>query len=252
MSFVDIYAIADAYVDYHYLNANFSSSLLSVNELTTYRTRTFLRFPLSIPANAIIESATLYLYEYSTGGSGVTCWIRNIPVANRTWTTSGITWNNQPAFETYPDISFVATSNGQKSIDITSYIRDQHNLGVGADFVIMSAESTGTGNAIFFSSRGGTLSTAPRIKIIYSYPSSEITAVYMTPITNCLFPCNLTVDIIWQNMGINIGTFVPAVVIDGIKTSFAPESLTGGETVLHTFSITGLTDGTHTICPDPN
>lgn len=82
---------------------------------------------------------------------------------------------------------------------------------------------------------------------------ANITAISIIPSsTACTEPCDLTVDVTWQNFGEVAGIFEPAITVDGIRTALPPETLDPGLSVMKTFDITGLTMATHTICPDPN
>ena len=59
--------------------------------------------------------------------------------------------------------------------------------------------------------------------------------------------CVVTVGVTWTNYGIS-GTFTPSVVV-GITTYSLPiESLSAGASVTHSFEISGLPAGSHTIC----
>ena len=58
----------------------------------------------------------------------------------------------------------------------------------------------------------------------------------------------------WTNSGTGSGDFVPNIKIDNIVQTpvYPSQSLAAGANVTKSFSIIGLTIGTHTICPDPN
>ena len=82
--------------------------------------------------------------------------------------------------------------------------------------------------------------------------STNITLYHVTP---CIEgTCIVTADVIWTNSGTGSGDFVPNIKIDNIvQTPIYPsQSLGPGASVMKSFSIIGLTIGTHTICPDPN
>lgn len=89
---------------------------------------------------------------------------------------------------------------------------------------------------------------------------ANITATNMviTPsATPCIAgTCTVTVDVTWTNTGGTSGTFTPSIKIDTIPLVVTPPltsvSIGPSGTKLQQFIITGMTTGTHTICPDPN
>lgn len=82
---------------------------------------------------------------------------------------------------------------------------------------------------------------------------TRITATDMTinP-TDCDELCDVTITITWTNTGSRPGTVTPGVVIDGVKTEGTPITLTKNQTATQTFNVTGLLEGDHSVCPDPN
>jgi hypothetical protein len=67
--------------------------------------------------------------------------------------------------------------------------------------------------------------------------------------------CAANVSVTWTNTGGTSGTFIPNITIDTVAIYPAPfpsESLDAGANILHTFIISGLAVGPHTICPFPN
>jgi hypothetical protein len=69
---------------------------------------------------------------------------------------------------------------------------------------------------------------------------------------SCQEPCNIDISATWQNTGLSTRSFIPSIVVDGIKTSLASESLPAGASITKTFTKTGLILGSHSVCPDPN
>ena len=51
---------------------------------------------------------------------------------------------------------------------------------------------------------------------------------------------------------VGTGTFTPSVIVDSTTYSLAPESLSEGSNITKLFTVTGLSAGTHSICPNPN
>lgn len=85
----------------------------------------------------------------------------------------------------------------------------------------------------------------------------NITATYITLDHSdpCLVGiCTVTVNATWTNNGTVSGDFIPNIKIDNNiqPPIYLSQTLTAGANVVKSFSITGLSIGTHTICPDPN
>jgi hypothetical protein len=70
--------------------------------------------------------------------------------------------------------------------------------------------------------------------------------------TDCDELCDVTVTVTWQNTGGRTATITPAIVVNTTRTEGTPITLIKNQTVTITFNVTDLTEGTYTICPDPN
>ncbi len=82
---------------------------------------------------------------------------------------------------------------------------------------------------------------------------AHITATDMIMSTaDCDEPCTSTVTITWTNTGGRSGTVTPAIVVNGSRTEGSPITLAPGASGSQEFTLTGLVEGTYTICPDPN
>ena len=83
---------------------------------------------------------------------------------------------------------------------------------------------------------------------------SNITATNMILDKNYCEPsCNVIVTITWENTGGKKGTFEPAIIVNGIRTGLGSTiDLNKKETTIQTFNLTGLVEGSYTVCPDPN
>jgi hypothetical protein len=78
------------------------------------------------------------------------------------------------------------------------------------------------------------------------------TNIVVTPGT-CTAPCNVNADVTWTNQGGTPGTFTPAISVNGGAPITLPAvTLAAGASTTQTFTLTGLTTGTYTICPVPN
>jgi hypothetical protein len=95
--------------------------------------------------------------------------------------------------------------------------------------------------------------TCPTITVT-APPAANITATSITPsVTTCQEPCSLTVSVTWTNQGGTADTFIPNILVDSVAgTPFPSESLNPGASTTHSFSVSGLSHGSHTICPSPN
>lgn len=217
-----------------------------------YFMRALYRFNLSsIPTGVIINSAILRFYQ--TFPTPDIFYLRNIPVANRTWTEMGVTWNTKPVIESYPNIPIVVTNvnNGWVAFDITSYIVDQYNLGVKADFAIQGPESGVTIGEVYWNSKeNATTTTRPYLEVVYSPVITAISMV-INPIT-CTLPCNSGVTVTWKNNGTTSATFAPAVQFGDILIQGGSVTLAAGATVTRTYVRIGLIAGTYVVCPVPN
>lgn len=71
--------------------------------------------------------------------------------------------------------------------------------------------------------------------------------------TPCIAGCIVTIVVRWSNSGEINGTVIPNIIIDTV-----PQIAHGSRNVLaesyidEIFTVSGLTTGIHTICPDPN
>lgn len=86
-------------------------------------------------------------------------------------------------------------------------------------------------------------------------PAHIIAKTIVGSTLTCTAPCSLTVDITWENTGDVAGDFVPNIIIDDVLATpvYSSESLAGLTTsAIKTFTITGLTAISHTICASPN
>ncbi len=82
-----------------------------------------------------------------------------------------------------------------------------------------------------------------------------ITAIKIKITTNpipCTVPCNLRVDVAWQNTDISTLSFIPAIIVGITKYSNPISSLPAGAVGLYVFYVTMFAVGTFIVCPDPN
>lgn len=80
------------------------------------------------------------------------------------------------------------------------------------------------------------------------------TSITGTPSDPCIFgSCSVTVNVRWTNNGQATGAIVPNITIDGLAAEPIPSSvdMIGGAILDRVFIVTGLTAGSHNICPSP-
>ena len=92
------------------------------SNLDSYDRRTFLRFDLSSITSTSATSATLRLYVSSLveGTAPITVFA----VTSDSWTETGITWSNQPAFGSQL-VSQTLSTTGWASFNVTSFVNSQ-------------------------------------------------------------------------------------------------------------------------------
>lgn len=143
---------ADAQVVEGYPTSNYGTrSYLYVQTASSgYKNeRAWLKFDLSgVPSGATISSATLKLYNWRYGSSG-------LPVAvhagDNNWTETGITWNSAPSFAaTALDTQTIDTDDTWYSWDLTSYVQGQLGASQTEMSFVMKAVSEGASTALSY------------------------------------------------------------------------------------------------------
>lgn len=259
---INIAPIADTFVNNYASGSNYGTATAMNVGMQRWLTGTeyhelLLRFPLSaIPINYIITSAKINLWIVNTPGSACNLYgIRNIPIANRTWTETGVTWNNKPAYDsTYPNINFPACcGSGWLTADITSYVRDMYNQGINVDIDIgfNGSSCPGYGGWTGFPTKESTDTVhRPYLQVTYDLPVSA-TNITATP-SSCVSPCNTVVSVTWKNNSSISQTFTPGITIDGVLHTLSPLTVTAGSSITQSFNVANLGVGSHVICPQPN
>ena len=87
---------------------------------------------------------------------------------------------------------------------------------------------------------------------------ASITATSMTVLPNDI-PCRvgictIGVSVTWTNNGGSTGSFVPSITVSNgtVAEIYPSEQVTAGLTATHSFTISGMTIGPCSICPNPN
>ena len=90
-------------------NANYNGfGALQINDCVNQLSRVFVKFDLSsIPSNATIQEAKLYLYWYQTANGSPAGRQVDAHHITANWSETTLTWNNSPTYEATP----IATTN---------------------------------------------------------------------------------------------------------------------------------------------
>lgn len=148
-----------------------------------YRNRIYIKFNLpSLPNDAQVDSAYAQLYQYAdqcSGSYGVTAY-----KITSSWGEWGVTWNNQPSRGGSVGSASFSCSNGWKSINITSLVRDWYNGQSNRGITIWTNNEYSHGGV--FWSKECTSSQCPdqqhpRLKVIYSIPPTPTPKPTDTP-----------------------------------------------------------------------
>ncbi len=112
-------------------------------------------------------------------------------------------------------------------------------------------------SVLVYTNENGKLLASSYADGLVSYRSipADITATSMT-INPSETPCRVGICTVYINVTwtciVGTGTFTPSVIVDSTTYSLAPESLSEGSNITKLFTVTGLSAGTHSICPNPN
>lgn len=145
---------------------------------SSYNFRSIVKFDFSsIPANATIKSATLYLYSNPTpttgdqinANSGPTnaCYLQQVTSA---WSIPAIGWYNQPTLATNNQISIPHTtlSKLDLNLDVTAMVASMVNNNANYGFFLRLQNEVTYNSRIFVSSRNTTYpDKRPKIVITY-------------------------------------------------------------------------------------
>ena len=118
----------------------------------TLQRESYLKFDLSSLSASSVASASLKLYVTSLPNGG-TPGAKAMSVSTDTWTETGITWSNKPAYATTAlDTKTISTTGTWYTFDITSWVNS--NLGAGDKIISVALIGLSTENlSAQFSSR---------------------------------------------------------------------------------------------------
>jgi hypothetical protein len=66
--------------------------------------------------------------------------------------------------------------------------------------------------------------------------------------------CKVDINVTWKNNGLLISSFVPSITVSSgtVETVYSSQNLIAGASVTLPFTVSGMTVGTCSICPNPN
>lgn len=172
----DAAAGKDAYVYSNAAATNYGTDqYLQVGNQGAYMRRSYVQFDLSgIPASVVVTSAIAQLYY--NGGYGTAIIDIGISKVTGTWTETGVTWNNQPAYSTAMESTrAINRSNepvGYKDFTATNLVKDIVNgAAVNNGFVFRISTEGFTGPdawALFYSSDATNVAQRPKLVVTYN------------------------------------------------------------------------------------
>jgi hypothetical protein len=169
------------YADNNYGTKRDFNAIAWTNNGYSSNVRSLIQFDLSsIPANAVINSATLSLYFNPTSEEGKHV---RLPGSNASyleritssWSESTVTWNNQPTTTTLNRVSLAGTTSSTQSftsINVKQLIIDsRNNPNSSFGFMLKLQQETIYKKLIFASSDNATASIRPKLTITYTVPA---------------------------------------------------------------------------------
>jgi hypothetical protein len=143
---ITVAASADAYVRADQPTTNFGTATTLYAVGASAPRKSYLRFPLNVPNNCRITSASLELHV--TDGSSHS---GTLGTTDGSWTETGITANSAPAIATTPSVMIGATTAGQSvAVDVTPLVTSgaaELDLGLTSTssdrFAVASREASG-------------------------------------------------------------------------------------------------------------
>lgn len=167
---------ADAEVNTNNPDANYgSNTYYRVGVLSGKKYRVYIKFDLTgIPEGSAIISATLKLHKQS--GTDITV---NVHKVSGSWSETGITWNNQPSYDSDTAASDSApNAEGWFEFDVTSVVQAWIDGESNYGFVL---ENDGATYSIVFDSREASdTSIRPKLVVEYVPPNTVTTTETVT------------------------------------------------------------------------
>ena len=143
--------------------------------------RSMLRYDVrSIPANAVITNAKLYLYAKTNninGNYGNPTYGANntalLQKATTTWNIATVAWNTQPAVSTATQKILAQSTNTQQNyeVDITDFVQGWVNKPDSNYGMLLRLQTENYYNSMVFNSGQAADSLKPRLEICYTVPT---------------------------------------------------------------------------------
>jgi hypothetical protein len=66
--------------------------------------------------------------------------------------------------------------------------------------------------------------------------------------------CTTDVSVTWKNTGESIGSFIPSINVGSgtVAPVYTSENLAANAEIIHTFTVSNMSVGINSICPNPN
>jgi hypothetical protein len=143
-----------------------------------YNLRTLLKFDISsIPANATITSATLYLYSNPKPNTGNqvdanfgTANAALLQMVTAPWSVGSVSWFNQPTVNTANQITLNQAPQGMLdlTIDVKTHVASMVSAGTNYGWMLRLQNETYYNSRIFVSSRNSTYPDKhPKLVVVY-------------------------------------------------------------------------------------
>ena len=166
-------SIADTYVNQAATGNNYgTATTMYVQARTAQARRTLVQFDVSsVPAGSVVNSATLELYATAVTG-GLTL---NAHRITGTWTETGVTWANQPAYNSTADASIAGgTGAGWRIWNVAAVVQQWVDGTANYGLVVKASTETGLSATTytFASKEYATTTYRPILRINYTPPTS--------------------------------------------------------------------------------
>ena len=170
--------VADAYVYSAAPATNYGAApTLYVGSQSTSATgRALFRFDLSsIPAGAMVQSATFQTYVVQSSSSPTTLDVE-LKRVDASWQEMVVSWNTQPGYTGANNVLGVGKSLGYYSWDVTSLVQTWVNGAPNRGLALMSKNETTLGWRGFTSRESTSPLNPPRLVLDYTLPTPTPTA----------------------------------------------------------------------------
>ena len=183
--FLDAYVLNGSYADTNFYDSDTRVMPVGVGSKGTYRTYFKLPNIKTNLADKYVDSA--YLTVYETGKCDADQLVR-LNRITESWTTSTLTWNNKPAYNTAAYSNQFTTTGTQYAahkVAITATIRNFLNSKNYPNYgLVMRNVSDDPEYAEFYGSRCTVATYRPKVVITYYDKPTKASSIYTTRLTN--------------------------------------------------------------------